>query len=471
MKSCCFFSPGPSTLATFWAFVIFFVGGSTADDDKIPLIFDGDANYDDTLALMYLVSNPLFDIRAVTIAGAGFATHHGGPINQQQVLQLLGAGEIPVSYGAPVSLSPISTFPIQWRVEIDEFFQSQNLPDSDTPLSVYPSDILIANILKESTTAVTVAVSGPATNLALALQREPELASRISGLFLMGSNYGGGPNNVYDWQMTFNGVSGSCVEDASAADFTPNQKPLVDPNNMTLTAAIRPGCRGNDMSTTGNTEWNVFLDALAWHTVTRIVATASHPPPIYVIASGATEDMPITMEDFEEGVVGLDEQLASFIMNLAAAFLNGGEAKWWDTLLVVGMANVITGLPIEESICTAWTHSTGFKVELAWRSVNESEAAAGILNPYGSITDKPGIGPNAIFCTQGNVTNMQDQFWSTVGGENDGGTIADPDVYLRKLSSDGDETTSSSAYSASLTTMTVVMTVVGAVSSSTLYFI
>lgn len=98
---------------------------------------------------------------------------------------------------------------MQWRIEIDEFFQAQNLPDSDTPLSAFPSDILIANILREATTAVAVAVTGPATNLAIALQREPELASRISGLFLMGSNYGGGPNNVYDWQMTFNGVE--CV--------------------------------------------------------------------------------------------------------------------------------------------------------------------------------------------------------------------------------------------------------------------
>jgi len=37
-------------------------------------LFAKDANYDDTLALMYLAANPLFDIKAVTLAGAGFAT-------------------------------------------------------------------------------------------------------------------------------------------------------------------------------------------------------------------------------------------------------------------------------------------------------------------------------------------------------------------------------------------------------------
>jgi pyrimidine-specific ribonucleoside hydrolase len=104
----------------------------------------------------------------------------------QQVLQLFQKGSVPVSFGKPTSLSPISTFPLQWKIEIDEFFQKQDLPDTDTPLSVYDSDQLIAKVLRESDVAVAVIATGPATNLALALQNEPELIDRVSGLFLMG---------------------------------------------------------------------------------------------------------------------------------------------------------------------------------------------------------------------------------------------------------------------------------------------
>ena len=76
---------------------------------------------------------------------------------------------------------------------------------------------------------------------------------------------------------------------------------------------------------------NVFLDALAWHVVTRLAAEASTPPPVYVITSGATEEMPITMEDFEDGTFLLDnEKLENFTMSLAQSFLGAGEAKWWD---------------------------------------------------------------------------------------------------------------------------------------------
>jgi purine nucleosidase len=139
----------------------------------------------------------------------------------QRVLQLFGdkiVNDVPVSFGNSFSLSPISAFPLGWRIGIDEFFQecvdNEALSEVTAPLSHHESSDLIAKVLRESDTAVAIAVTGPVTNLALALQNEPELVDRVSTLFLMGSNYGGGPNNVYGWQMTYDGVTSSCAEDA-----------------------------------------------------------------------------------------------------------------------------------------------------------------------------------------------------------------------------------------------------------------
>jgi len=104
------------------------------------------------------------------------------------------------------------------------------------------------------------------------------------------------------------------------------------------------------------------------------------------------------------------------------------------------MANIInghTGNSEAESVCAEWKVTDGFKVNLVWKNIPVpvgDTPAPGDKNPYGSITDVPGIGPKASFCLHGNVNAMQKQYWVTLAGENDGGDIADPALYLRPLS-------------------------------------
>jgi len=158
------------------------------------------------------------------------------------------------------------------------------------------------------------------------LQKDPELVDHISALFLMGSNYGGGPNDVDGWQMTYNRVtsSSSCAEDATGHYYVSDD-------------SQRHGCRGNSMSDSGDTEWNLFLDALAWHVATRFVADSVTKPPIYVITSGATEATNVTLTEFEAGSKYLHskgaESISSFTQSLGTDFLKAGEAKWWDAQL------------------------------------------------------------------------------------------------------------------------------------------
>lgn len=131
---------------------------------------------------MFLALHPTLDLKALTVCANGFATAHGGPANMQRVLSLIGREDVPVSVGVHEGLSPITNFPLQWRVEIDRFYEAQELPESSAALSVLDSPALIAKTLKESKTAVAVLVTGSATNLAIALRKEPDLVGRISAI-------------------------------------------------------------------------------------------------------------------------------------------------------------------------------------------------------------------------------------------------------------------------------------------------
>jgi len=424
--------------------------GTNPPATQVPVILDMDANYDDTLALLYVAKNPLFDLRAITTSGAGFATHHGGPANMLKLLSFLGIEGVPVSFGPPESLSPVTTFPLQWRIEIDLFYENEGFPEAETPMSMYDSPALIAKTLRASSTKVAVVVTGPATNVAIALRDDPSLLSKISAFYMMGSNYGGGPNNVYDWQMLFNGVHGSCSEDALAHSFTPGSYPLNSaalgyPQDQHVEfvegtgplpnrTATRPGCRGVDLSAAGDTEWNVFLDALAWHVVSRMVAEADDPPMFYALATGASETMAVTIADFEAGTATMgDAALAGFVNRLAASFLFAGEAKWWDAATVVSLAELISGYDdgagtSDSGVCTEWSATDGFAVSLTWNA----NADADNKLPYGSVVPKPAIGPAASFCVAGSSDNMQAAFWATLAGQTPEthSKVADPSIWL-----------------------------------------
>ena len=149
-----------------------------ASGGKVPLIFDMDANYDDSLALAFLANHPTLDLKAVTVCANGFATAHGGPVNMQKLLGLLGRPDIPVSVGEFTGLSPITSFPPAWQIEIDQFYESQDLPEPETPLSMFSSPQLIAKLLKESPVKMAVLVTGSATNLAIALRKVPRVTPR-----------------------------------------------------------------------------------------------------------------------------------------------------------------------------------------------------------------------------------------------------------------------------------------------------
>jgi len=152
--------------------------------ERVPIIFDDDGSPDGTSALLYLLSDPRADVRAVSVSY--------GEAHPQVYIQHLGAmlmhygyGDIPLGAGQDAPLAGNNAFPDFVREGSNRFWGfSRGGADQNYP--VQDSAELIVDTIKRSDKPVTLLVSGALTNLALALRIEPEIKQNISAVYIMG---------------------------------------------------------------------------------------------------------------------------------------------------------------------------------------------------------------------------------------------------------------------------------------------
>lgn len=171
----------------------------------IPLIVDDDGSPDGTIALLYFLSNPLFDVRAVTISSGEahpdvFAEHI------LQLLAGLGKADIPVGAGRATPLEGNNAFPDSWRQVSDNFWDIK-LPAATATLEPIPAADLIMKTINDSAQPIVVFVSGTHTNLAEALRTDPGIADKIQGVYIMGGSISGPGNIKSDWPSIDNSVA------------------------------------------------------------------------------------------------------------------------------------------------------------------------------------------------------------------------------------------------------------------------
>jgi pyrimidine-specific ribonucleoside hydrolase len=171
----------------------------------IPLIVDDDGSPDGTIALLYFLSNPLFDVKAVTISsGEAHPDVFAGHI--LQLLAGLGKATIPVGAGRATPQEGNNAFPDPWRQVSDNFWDIK-LPAATTALAPVPAADLIVKTINDSTQPIIVFVSGTHTNLAEALRTDPGIADKIQGVYIMGGSISGSGNIKSDWPSIDNSVA------------------------------------------------------------------------------------------------------------------------------------------------------------------------------------------------------------------------------------------------------------------------
>jgi purine nucleosidase len=153
------------------------------------ILLDCDPGVDDALAIAYAVGSPDIDLVGVTTVGGnvGLGTTTS---NALRVLEFLGAGDVPVTAGSAVPLLRIPVTAEQ--VHGADGLRGARLPAASAgPRPGYATDFIIDTV-RNAPGGITLVATGPLTNIALALRREPDLAGSVRDFVIMGGSSGRG---------------------------------------------------------------------------------------------------------------------------------------------------------------------------------------------------------------------------------------------------------------------------------------
>lgn len=153
------------------------------------IILDIDPGIDDAMALLLATQSPELEIEAVTVVSGNVMVDLGAQ-NALKLVELAGRPDIPVAKGA--------RHPLRRRLVTAEMVHGRNglgglqLPVSKKQLDPRYAVDLIIELVNSNPGEITLVPVGPLTNIALALRKDPGLASKIPKIILMGGSIGRG---------------------------------------------------------------------------------------------------------------------------------------------------------------------------------------------------------------------------------------------------------------------------------------
>ena len=252
--------------------------------DPVPVVIDSDMISDDWMATLFLLNDPRFTVKAITVAGTGFADCDAGVQSALGLLALTNYGDVPVSCGAASPLMGDNTPPEEWRTTI-EMVDELGLPEGGEPVE-QDAVALFTSTIQDSPQPVTVLALGPLTNVGAALEATPGLVGNIAMIYAMGG--------AVD-------VNGSFVSEENSV-----------------------------------AEWNIYCDPHA----ARIVFESG--APITLIPLDATNDVPVTPEFVARLNSEKTTNEAEFVAALLAdeeELIASGNYYFWDPLAAVVMSD------------------------------------------------------------------------------------------------------------------------------------
>ena len=255
--------------------------GSKQVDGRLPVVLDGDFGPDDMMALLYLLEVPDVEVVAVTVSGTGLAHCPQGAENAAAILSHVGHAAIPVACGQPNPIAGVNAFPEEWREGADGLAASLGVtpvPDAAVGDAV---DLLIETIAT-SDRPVHLLVLGPMTNIAAAIDAEPQVVENMARIVAMGGA-------------------------------------------LEVGGSVAPSYRA---------EWNLWVDPVAANTV------LDSGVPVEMVPLDATNEVPATTFFYEALKLERHTPAADLVYKYLARnsyILEGGSYFFWDPLAAVSM--------------------------------------------------------------------------------------------------------------------------------------
>lgn len=158
----------------------------------LPIIIDTDPGQDDAVAILLALASPELEILGIT-AVAGNVPLSLTEKNARKICELAGRPDIKVFAGAirPLARHLVTAEHVHGKTGLD----GPVLPEPKMSLQgQYAVDFIVETLMQRDAGTVTLCTLGPLTNIALALVREPRIASRISRIVAMGGGFFEGGN-------------------------------------------------------------------------------------------------------------------------------------------------------------------------------------------------------------------------------------------------------------------------------------
>ena len=151
------------------------------------IILDCDPGHDDAVAIILAGGDPAIDLVGITTVG-GNQTLPKVTRNALSVLRVARLTEVPVYAGCARPL--VRKVEVAEAIHGDSGLDGVDLPEPVTEVgSRHAVDFIIDTIMNNAPNTITLVPTGPLTNIAMAVRKEPAIAERVQEVVLMGGGY------------------------------------------------------------------------------------------------------------------------------------------------------------------------------------------------------------------------------------------------------------------------------------------